>query len=95
VGDTTEPLPISIANAMADAARGLATREGYSGCVLMCLLVCVCVSVCGCGWVWVWVCLCVWMGFIQAACVFKTGCPFHCQFLTTFMGYRACVRVYV
>lgn len=31
IGDTTEPLPLFIANAMAEAARGLATREGYSG----------------------------------------------------------------
>ena len=31
IGDTTEPLPQSIANAMAEAAKGLATREGYSG----------------------------------------------------------------
>ncbi|KAI8464782.1 MAG: LL-diaminopimelate aminotransferase [Monoraphidium minutum] len=31
IGDTTEPLPPYIANAMAKAAAGLATREGYSG----------------------------------------------------------------
>jgi len=31
IGDTTEPLPKSIADAMAKAAAGLATREGYSG----------------------------------------------------------------
>jgi hypothetical protein len=31
IGDTTEPLPKSIAEAMAKAASGLATREGYSG----------------------------------------------------------------
>ncbi|KAF5836315.1 LL-diaminopimelate aminotransferase [Dunaliella salina] len=31
IGDTTEPLPPSIANAMAEAAKSLATREGYSG----------------------------------------------------------------
>ena len=31
IGDTTEPLPLFIANAMAKAAAGLATREGYSG----------------------------------------------------------------
>ncbi|GBG00003.1 LL-diaminopimelate aminotransferase, partial [Raphidocelis subcapitata] len=31
IGDTTEPLPPFIANAMAKAAAGLATREGYSG----------------------------------------------------------------
>ncbi|KIZ04565.1 hypothetical protein MNEG_3401 [Monoraphidium neglectum] len=31
IGDTTEPLPPYIANAMAQAAAGLATREGYSG----------------------------------------------------------------
>lgn len=33
IGDTTEPLPKYIADAMAKAAAGLATREGYSGCV--------------------------------------------------------------
>jgi len=33
IGDTTEPLPPSIANAMAEAAKALGTREGYSGCV--------------------------------------------------------------
>lgn len=31
IGDTTEPLPKFIADAMAKAAAGLATREGYSG----------------------------------------------------------------
>lgn len=31
IGDTTEPLPQYIADAMAKAAAGLATREGYSG----------------------------------------------------------------
>jgi aspartate/methionine/tyrosine aminotransferase len=31
IGDTTEPLPKVIADAMAKAANGLATREGYSG----------------------------------------------------------------
>jgi len=31
IGDTTEPLPPSIATAMAEAAQSLATREGYSG----------------------------------------------------------------
>jgi len=31
IGDTTEPLPQFIADAMAKAAAGLATREGYSG----------------------------------------------------------------
>lgn len=31
IGDTTEPLPKCIADAMAKAAAGLATREGYSG----------------------------------------------------------------
>lgn len=31
IGDTTEPLPPFIANAMAKAAAGLATPEGYSG----------------------------------------------------------------
>jgi hypothetical protein len=31
IGDTTEPLPKYIADAMAKAAAGLATREGYSG----------------------------------------------------------------
>jgi LL-diaminopimelate aminotransferase len=33
IGDTTEPLPQFIADAMAKAAAGLATREGYSGYV--------------------------------------------------------------
>lgn len=33
IGDTTEPLPKYIADAMAKAAAGLATREGYSGWV--------------------------------------------------------------
>lgn len=36
IGDTTEPLPKYIADAMAKAAAGLATREGYSGCVGVC-----------------------------------------------------------
>lgn len=31
IGDTTEPLPDFISNAMAAAAKGLGTREGYSG----------------------------------------------------------------
>ena len=31
IGDTTEPIPQVIAKAMADAAAGMATREGYSG----------------------------------------------------------------
>lgn len=31
IGDTTEPLPQYIADAMAKAAAGLGTREGYSG----------------------------------------------------------------
>ncbi|KXZ48553.1 hypothetical protein GPECTOR_27g724 [Gonium pectorale] len=31
IGDTTEPLPAYIADAMAKAAAGLASREGYSG----------------------------------------------------------------
>lgn len=31
IGDTTEPIPSSITTAMADAANGLGTREGYSG----------------------------------------------------------------
>jgi len=35
IGDTTEPLPPYIANAMAKAAAGLATREGYSGCAAL------------------------------------------------------------
>lgn len=34
IGDTTEPLPKYIADAMAKAAAGLATREGYSGCAI-------------------------------------------------------------
>jgi hypothetical protein len=33
IGDTTEPVPKSIADAMQKAAAGLATLEGYSGCV--------------------------------------------------------------
>ena len=32
IGDTTEPIPSFISDAMADAARGLGTAEGYSGC---------------------------------------------------------------
>lgn len=32
IGDTTEPIPPSIARAMRDAAEGLGTLEGYSGC---------------------------------------------------------------
>ena len=32
IGDTTEPLTPTIAKAMADAAAGMGTREGYSGC---------------------------------------------------------------
>ncbi|KAL6770063.1 hypothetical protein ACKKBG_A33455 [Auxenochlorella protothecoides x Auxenochlorella symbiontica] len=31
IGDTTEPIPPTIVNAMRDAAIGLGTREGYSG----------------------------------------------------------------
>jgi LL-diaminopimelate aminotransferase len=31
IGDTTEPIPQVIADAMAAAASGMATREGYSG----------------------------------------------------------------
>lgn len=31
IGDTTEPIPHYIASAMAAAASGLATHEGYSG----------------------------------------------------------------
>lgn len=31
IGDTTEPIPEVIAGGLAEAARGLATREGYSG----------------------------------------------------------------
>ena len=31
IGDTTEPIPQVIADAMAAAAAGMATREGYSG----------------------------------------------------------------
>lgn len=31
IGDTTEPIPPTIVNAMRDAAVGLGTREGYSG----------------------------------------------------------------
>jgi LL-diaminopimelate aminotransferase len=31
IGDTTEPLPSVIAEALSKAAAGLATREGYSG----------------------------------------------------------------
>lgn len=33
IGDTTEPIPPAIAKAMRDAAEGLGTLEGYSGCV--------------------------------------------------------------
>ena len=33
IGDTTEPIPQVIADAMAAAASGMATREGYSGSV--------------------------------------------------------------
>ncbi len=40
IGDTTEPLPQFIADAMAKAAAGLATREGYSGCVYLWHLYC-------------------------------------------------------
>ena len=31
IGDTTEPIPQYIADAMSAAAAGMATREGYSG----------------------------------------------------------------
>lgn len=31
IGDTTEPIPQSIANSLADASKGLGTLEGYSG----------------------------------------------------------------
>ena len=33
IGDTTEPIPKSIAEAMQQAAAGMATLEGYSGSV--------------------------------------------------------------
>lgn len=33
MGDTTEPLTPTVAKAMADAALGMGTRDGYSGCV--------------------------------------------------------------
>ena len=32
IGDTTEPIPPFISAAMAKAAEGLGTLEGYSGC---------------------------------------------------------------
>jgi hypothetical protein len=32
IGDTTEPLTETVSKAMADAALGMGTREGYSGC---------------------------------------------------------------
>lgn len=32
IGDTTEPIPPFISKAMAEAAQGLGTLEGYSGC---------------------------------------------------------------
>ncbi len=32
IGDTTEPIPSFVAAAMAKAAEGLGTLEGYSGC---------------------------------------------------------------
>lgn len=32
IGDTTEPIPSFVADAMARAAEGLGTLEGYSGC---------------------------------------------------------------
>ena len=32
IGDTTEPIPSFISNAMAEASVGLGTLEGYSGC---------------------------------------------------------------
>lgn len=31
IGDTTEPIPNYVADAMAAAAKGLGTLEGYSG----------------------------------------------------------------
>ena len=31
IGDTTEPIPQSIANSLAEASKGLGTVEGYSG----------------------------------------------------------------
>jgi len=34
IGDTTEPIPKSIAGAMQAAAAGMGTLEGYSGRVL-------------------------------------------------------------
>jgi hypothetical protein len=33
IGDTTEPIPPAIVTAMRDAAEGLGTLTGYSGCV--------------------------------------------------------------
>lgn len=33
IGDTTEPIPPAIVKALKDAAEGLGTLEGYSGCV--------------------------------------------------------------
>lgn len=35
IGDTTEPITPTVSKAMADAALGMGTREGYSGCVVM------------------------------------------------------------
>lgn len=32
IGDTTEPLTETVAQAMADHALAMGTREGYSGC---------------------------------------------------------------
>lgn len=31
IGDTTEPITPTVSKAMADAALGMGTREGYSG----------------------------------------------------------------
>jgi len=39
IGDTTEPIPKSIAEAMQAAAAGMGTLEGYSGRVLACKVV--------------------------------------------------------
>lgn len=35
IGDTTEPIPPAVADALAAAAKGLGTRDGYSGYTLI------------------------------------------------------------
>ena len=56
IGDTTEPIPPFIADAMQAASQGLGTLEGYSGCACVYVRMCACVRVCMCACACVHVC---------------------------------------